>query len=49
MQRAWAKRDLDEMARLAHWMKGAGGTAGFDAADRTGHPPGARRQGQAAG
>ena len=31
MKRAWADRDLEEMARLAHWLKGAGGTAGFDA------------------
>jgi HPt (histidine-containing phosphotransfer) domain-containing protein len=31
MQRAWADQDLDEMARLAHWLKGAGGTAGFAA------------------
>ncbi len=28
---AWAKQDLETLARLAHWLKGAGGTAGFDA------------------
>jgi HPt (histidine-containing phosphotransfer) domain-containing protein len=31
MQAAWERRDLDELARLAHWLKGAGGTVGFDA------------------
>jgi HPt (histidine-containing phosphotransfer) domain-containing protein len=31
MRRAWADRDLDELARLAHWLKGSGGTAGFGA------------------
>ncbi len=25
------KGDLEEMARIAHWLKGAGGTVGFDA------------------
>ena len=30
MQEAWRLRDLDELARLAHWLKGAGGTLGFD-------------------
>jgi HPt (histidine-containing phosphotransfer) domain-containing protein len=29
MQEAFEKRDLGELARLAHWLKGAGGTAGF--------------------
>ncbi len=29
MQQALEKRDLTELARLAHWLKGAGGTAGF--------------------
>jgi HPt (histidine-containing phosphotransfer) domain-containing protein len=28
---AWSARDYDQLARLAHWMKGAGGTAGSDA------------------
>jgi PAS domain S-box-containing protein len=31
MQAAWDRRDLDELASLAHWLKGAGGTVGFDA------------------
>ena len=31
MKRAWANQNLEEMARLAHWFKGASGTAGFDA------------------
>jgi CheY-like chemotaxis protein/nitrogen-specific signal transduction histidine kinase/HPt (histidine-containing phosphotransfer) domain-containing protein len=28
---AWSKGDLDELASLAHWVKGSGGTAGFPA------------------
>lgn len=31
MESAWNNRDFDEVARLAHWLKGAGGTVGFDA------------------
>ena len=31
MDHAWHARDFDELARLAHWLKGAGGTVGFDA------------------
>lgn len=31
MQRAVESQDLVELARLAHWLKGAGGTAGFPA------------------
>jgi CheY-like chemotaxis protein/nitrogen-specific signal transduction histidine kinase len=31
MQSAWHERDLTELASLAHWLKGSGGTAGFDA------------------
>jgi HPt (histidine-containing phosphotransfer) domain-containing protein len=31
MQRAQQQQDLAELARLAHWLKGAGGTAGFPA------------------
>ena len=31
MQQASAKRDYKELAQLAHWLKGAGGTAGFAA------------------
>jgi signal transduction histidine kinase/CheY-like chemotaxis protein len=27
---AFAERDYEELARLAHWLKGAGGTVGFD-------------------
>ncbi len=26
---AWGEQNLDELARLAHWLKGAGGTVGF--------------------
>jgi HPt (histidine-containing phosphotransfer) domain-containing protein len=28
---AWHAGDLDALAQLAHWLKGSGGTAGFDA------------------
>jgi len=31
MQTAFERRDLAELAQLAHWLKGAGGTVGFDA------------------
>ncbi len=31
MQSAWESRNFDDLARLAHWLKGAGGTVGFDA------------------
>jgi len=31
MRAAWESDNRDELARLAHWLKGAGGTAGFDA------------------
>lgn len=31
MQQAWNDRDFDELANLAHWLKGSGGTVGFDA------------------
>ena len=31
MQRAVSRGDLDELGRLAHWLKGAGGSAGFAA------------------
>jgi PAS domain S-box-containing protein len=31
MQQAWAENDLKQLAALAHWLKGSGGTAGFDA------------------
>jgi HPt (histidine-containing phosphotransfer) domain-containing protein len=31
MAEAWSVKDFDEIARLAHWLKGAGGTVGFDA------------------
>jgi signal transduction histidine kinase/CheY-like chemotaxis protein/HPt (histidine-containing phosphotransfer) domain-containing protein len=30
MDAASCKADYDELARLAHWLKGAGGTVGFD-------------------
>lgn len=29
IERAWARRDLEEIGRLAHWLKGAAGTVGF--------------------
>ncbi len=31
MAQALARQDLAELAQLAHWLKGAGGTVGFDA------------------
>ncbi|MGQ0751353.1 MAG: ATP-binding protein [Betaproteobacteria bacterium] len=31
MDRAWNARDYAELAALAHWLKGAGGTVGYDA------------------
>ena len=31
METAFSRRDFDELAGLAHWLKGAGGTVGFDA------------------
>jgi signal transduction histidine kinase/DNA-binding response OmpR family regulator len=31
LQQAWERDDRREMASIAHWIKGAGGTAGFDA------------------
>ena len=30
MDIAWAQRDFAELAVLAHWLKGSGGTVGFD-------------------
>ena len=30
MDVAWAQRDFAELAVLAHWLKGSGGTIGFD-------------------
>ena len=30
MDAAWAQRDFTELAVLAHWLKGSGGTIGFD-------------------
>ena len=30
MKEAFASSDLDGLAKLAHWLKGAGGTVGFD-------------------
>ncbi len=29
MAECWQNRDLDQLASLAHWLKGAGGTVGF--------------------
>jgi len=31
MQQAWERHELAELASLAHWLKGSGGTAGFPA------------------
>ena len=31
MHHAWAAGDFSDLAQLAHWLKGAGGTAGFPA------------------
>jgi PAS domain S-box-containing protein len=31
MERAWKLQDYETLASLAHWLKGAGGTVGFDA------------------
>jgi PAS domain S-box-containing protein len=30
MQKAWERQELGELASLAHWLKGSGGTAGFN-------------------
>ena len=29
-QAAWENENLEELALIAHWLKGAGGTVGFD-------------------
>jgi len=31
MEQAWQARDFEGLADLAHWLKGSGGTVGFDA------------------
>ncbi len=31
MEKCWEQRDFKELAALAHWLKGSGGTVGFDA------------------
>lgn len=31
MESAWQARDFTELAALAHWLKGSGGTVGYDA------------------
>jgi HPt (histidine-containing phosphotransfer) domain-containing protein len=31
IEAAWDARDYPTLAGLAHWLKGSGGTAGFDA------------------
>jgi PAS domain S-box-containing protein len=31
MQKAWERQELSQLASLAHWLKGSGGTAGFNA------------------
>jgi CheY-like chemotaxis protein len=30
MEQAWKRGDLEELSLLAHWLKGAGGTVGYD-------------------
>ncbi len=30
MEESWRRRDFKELAALAHWLKGSGGTIGFD-------------------
>jgi HPt (histidine-containing phosphotransfer) domain-containing protein len=30
MQACWEARDFEELARLAHWLKGSAGMVGFD-------------------
>jgi PAS domain S-box-containing protein len=30
MEAAWEQGDMDELALLAHWLKGSGGTVGYD-------------------
>jgi CheY-like chemotaxis protein/HPt (histidine-containing phosphotransfer) domain-containing protein len=31
IEQAWSERDFNTLAALAHWLKGSGGTAGYDA------------------
>jgi HPt (histidine-containing phosphotransfer) domain-containing protein len=31
MSKAWEEKNYEELANLGHWLKGAGGTVGFDA------------------
>ena len=31
MDLAWKRNEFEELANLAHWLKGSGGTVGFDA------------------
>ena len=31
IEKAWDGRDSQTLASLAHWLKGSGGTTGFDA------------------
>ena len=49
MQAAWERKDLDELARLSHWLKGAGGTVGFDALTEPGKEVGTARQAETSG
>jgi PAS domain S-box-containing protein len=30
MEKCWDQRDFEQLAALAHWLKGSGGTVGFD-------------------
>ena len=47
MQKAWEQKELAELASLAHWLKGSGGTAGFNAFTRSGGQAGKIGQGKA--
>ena len=31
IEQAWSERDFESLAALAHWLKGSGGTTGYDA------------------
>jgi HPt (histidine-containing phosphotransfer) domain-containing protein len=31
IEQAWGTRDFENLAALAHWLKGSGGTTGYDA------------------
>ncbi|UCD34025.1 MAG: Hpt domain-containing protein [Nitrospiraceae bacterium] len=31
MEDAWQRQDMPELANIGHWLKGSGGTVGYDA------------------